>query len=388
MLDLAKVVDVLVLAVHCEADWESSMFDEDADMLISCLKAVGMPEVVCALQGMESLPPKKYKDIKRDVGRNIEDTLVPEIKSFEIPVVQDPAASPAAAMDVASLDFSTKPVPTSIGRDGTAQMIRGLSGMTARNMQWRSIRSYLLSEGAEAVTAPEGYSEGAQAIKLKGFLRGRPMCVNHLMHVLGGGTARVVSISSTQSPFEHSRRPGSGANDGEEVEVEGEEAAVYANSAEQDQLALEAVPDGLMGEQTWPSEAEMAAAEAVSFAETNVLGQTAAGGDRSQGRDRRRTNAPVSVPVGMSDYQADWFIDEDGNFDNPEAVSDALGVRGKEEQEDRVVGGSIIDGDDGDDMTLGGSVMDEPDARAFDVEEKKTLARRRAEEVRGAVLET
>jgi hypothetical protein len=62
-------------------------------------------------------------------------------------------------------------------------------------------------------------------------------------------------------------------------------------------------------------------------------------------------------------------------------VSDTLGVRGKEEEEERVVGGSIIDGDDGDDMTLGGSVMDEPDARAYDVEEKKTLARRRAEEV-------
>ena len=210
VLDLAKVVDVLVLAVHCEADWESSMFDEDADMLVSSLKAVGMPEVVCALQGMEALPPKKYTDIKRDGGRNIEDTLVPEIKSFEISVVQDPARSTAAAMDVASLDFS-KRIP-SIGRDGTAQMIRCLSGMTARNMQWRSIRSYLLSEGSEAVAAPEGYSEGAQAIKLKGFLRGRPMCVNHLMHVLGGGTARVVSITTTPSPFDHSHRPGGGGN--------------------------------------------------------------------------------------------------------------------------------------------------------------------------------
>lgn len=68
----------------------------------------------------------------------------------------------------------------------------------------------------------------------------------------------------------------------------------------QDSLTIEAVPDSIIGEQTWPSEMEMA----VDGAEAGT----------AEGAGRLRRKIPGDVPSGMSTYQADWMVGDDGEW--------------------------------------------------------------------------
>lgn len=71
----------------------------------------------------------------------------------------------------------------------------------------------------------------------------------------------------------------------------------------------EATADVLMGEQTWPTEEEMAAA---------IDGEMAASG---AGRNRRNLQSSV-IPAGMSGYQADWLVDDEGQLASDEEHGD------------------------------------------------------------------
>ena len=64
-------------------------------------------------------------------------------------------------------------------------------------------------------------------------------------------------------------------------------------------MDIEAKGDSLVGEQTWPSEEEMQHADSLL----------------DEGRGRGRRTVPGQLPSGMSSYQADWYVDEEGNFE-------------------------------------------------------------------------
>ena len=74
----------------------------------------------------------------------------------------------------------------------------------------------------------------------------------------------------------------------------------------QESLEIEARGDSLVGEQTWPSEEEMRQAD----------------GLLDEGRGRGRRSVPDQLPPGMSSYQADWYVDEEGNFDLADLASE------------------------------------------------------------------
>lgn len=72
---------------------------------------------------------------------------------------------------------------------------------------WRSSRSYLLSLKLSVVQQDDGGGDGdgggggevsgKESFVVEGFLKGRPLAVNSLVHVLGAGVARIKSISSS-----------------------------------------------------------------------------------------------------------------------------------------------------------------------------------------------
>jgi pre-rRNA-processing protein TSR1 len=106
-----------------------------------------------------------------------------------------------------------------------------------------------------------------------------------------------------------------------------------------------------MGEQTWPTEEELMMAGGPE-------GEAEAG-DRNAGRDRRVLKADQLVPKGMSSYQADWFMDEEGELDftssgaKGAAAAGAGAGAGAEEGEGD---GSSI-GDECEEFTLGGGTV-------------------------------
>jgi pre-rRNA-processing protein TSR1 len=86
-----------------------------------------------------------------------------------------------------------------------------------------------------------------------------------------------------------------------------EELCDLVPDANQADLESENTPDGMDGEQTWPTEEELKEVEA-------------------QGEASKRT---IKIPRGTSDYQAAWIMDEAAQADSDR--------EGEEEEEDEVM---------------------------------------------------
>jgi len=77
--------------------------------------------------------------------------------------------------------------------DRGEQALRALcDARPSNNSSWRAGRSYLVA------SLCEGSAEGS--VRLQGHLRGRPLCVHSLVHVLGVGTARILSAQQAGGP--------------------------------------------------------------------------------------------------------------------------------------------------------------------------------------------
>lgn len=117
----------------------------------------------------------------------------------------------------------------------------------------------------------------------------------------------------------------------------------------QDSLQMEAVGNTLMGEQTWPTEEELLMAGAED---------DGAALDRNAGRDRRVLDPSQPLPKGMSSYQADWFMDEDGKMEFKQPTLDKLAAEGT----GGAGGGGEEEGDgsslgDDEEFTIGGGTL-------------------------------
>lgn len=345
-LDIAKVADIIVLVVGVDPTVleEGSVIDEEGYTMLSAMKAVGCPELVCCVQGFETLTGKRAIEAKHTTHRELETAIGPDIKIID-------AKSP----DLLS---------------------RQLSNTTPRVIAWKASRSFMLGDSVQLEASAILDDGGVQTFsaQIGGFLRGKPLPVNSLVHIVGVGTCRVDRVVSASEPFPGgggSRRRAKGSMNVDK-EAEGETAPQQATAvrSKQDPLFMEAARDDLAGEQTWPTEAEM------DEAMRNL--------DEGAGRNRR--NIPAVIPEGMSSYQADWFMDEQGVWDgegeapmNEVAVGGAAAAAaavaatqgGDEDAEPFVDEGAADDEDET--FTMNGSMLDAPFAAGKGQAEKQRL---------------
>ena len=322
-VDMAKVADILVFVVRVDAE---ELIDAQGYNVISALKAVGCPEVLCCLQGVEKLSGKKIIDMRQSVQHLLESALGSDVK----------------IVDVCRPEL----------------MCRQLCNATPRVLAWKHSRSFMLGDSIQVAFPATTVNQGGDSVnrgyslQIGGFLRGKPLLVNSLVHIPGAGTCRVERVSFATEPF-----PGSSRNRRRDKSVVGPvdnatssqpESVVFADPSQQDPLTMEAVNDGLSGEQTWPTEDEIDAAMRMV--------------DNGAGRQRR--NIPSKLPEGMSSYQADWFVDEKGVFDDDGAAiggSDGAVVDisdGEELRQGETLSDDMDEGDE--DFTMAGSILDGP----------------------------
>ena len=105
---------------------------------------------------------------------------------------------------VAGLGENTKLLDSLRAPQQTARSLWEASNSAAdAGPVWRSSRSYLLSlqlsvvQGGGDDDEAGGDMSGKETFVVEGFLKGRPLAVNSLVHVLGAGVARIKSISSS-----------------------------------------------------------------------------------------------------------------------------------------------------------------------------------------------
>ncbi|KAF3961780.1 hypothetical protein ACB098_06G125500 [Castanea mollissima] len=152
---------------------------------------------------------------------------------------------------------------------------------------WRNQRPYIMAQTVDMVV-DDGNLEKCTML-LTGYLHAHSLSVNQLVHVSGAGDYQLTKIEILKDPFPLNPRKEQDLMDADEVHDVEVIRSLAPDPEKQEPLLVENIPDPLDGEQTWPTEAEMAEA------------------DKNQKQKRLRKRA---LPRGTSEYQAAWIVDD------------------------------------------------------------------------------
>lgn len=276
VLDVAKVSDVLILLM----DWSEGI-DELGSEFISLVSSQGLPSIVPVLQGLEQVDIKHRHENRKMFSKHMETQFPDQPKLHTADTKQE-------------ID----------------KLHRCICDCKLREVHWRHSRPYMLVH--KWSYTPSQTQEKTGTLCVRGYLRGQNMSANQLVHLVNFGTFQIEKITATQDPFAAKRRTN-------EMEAEHETVLHTPEPDKQESLVSEQAIDTMAGEQTWPTEEELAQAE-MEAREMDMDGENTTTG----GKRRKR------VPKGFSDYQAAWIPDDqsdeegfsDDDSDESEGESD------------------------------------------------------------------
>lgn len=309
-MDAAKVADIVVFVLPLHGGAEGGV-NAMGDRIVSAIRAQGLPSTVGVIQGLEGHTPKLQNDLRKYGQRYFQTEFGDAVKVAQANV--------------------------------NSQLSRAIITMTPKTIHWRDARSYLLATAAAIV--PNSPTADKGVLQVSGYVRGKPLSVNQLIHITDVGTFQMSHITIT--PVKQVDASGKMQIGDESVAVPGveglnEHVLATATAELQEDLRYEAEYDPFAAEQTWPTEEELDEAE----------------------RDAKK-NAKESK--GMSNYQAAWI---GGDDDDEDAMETEI-----EQDEDEEAGGEIDqsfcktgdagaeDDDDDDDDDLSMDDDDDDDAK-------------------------
>nr|XP_019944114.1 PREDICTED: pre-rRNA-processing protein TSR1 homolog [Paralichthys olivaceus] len=278
LLDVVKIADSLVFVLDSTEGWDSY-----GEYCLSCLFAQGLPSHALVCQGVFDLPMKKKVESRRALSK-ITEVRFPETRLFPLDSEQD-----------------------------AILLLRHLGAQRQRKLGFRSRRSHML--GQHVTFTPNSPAEGTGGntglgtLCVSGYVRGRPLRVDRLVHICGHGDFQLSQIDAPPDPLPlifNSRPVKLGKGGDIDMLDAGEDEApvrvlMKADPSCRESLQTEADVDPMDGEQTWPTETELLEAE-----------------------EARKSKRVMKVPKGTSDYQATWIVDEneEENVETDEESSD------------------------------------------------------------------
>ncbi|KAI3725539.1 hypothetical protein L1987_65329 [Smallanthus sonchifolius] len=258
-MEMAKVADLIVFVVsaNCSSDQGSSNYyiDGFGSQCLSVFRSLGLPSSAVFLRDLPS-------DLK---GRNeLKKTCISSLSS-EFP--EDCKFHPADS------------------KDDLHKFIFLFKEQRLTIPHWRTQRPYIMAQKVDMVT------DGSEKCTLlvTGYLRARNLSVNQLVHVSGAGDFQLGKIELLKDPCSLSVKKEGDFMDADEVNDSQVIRCLLPDPMKQEPLLVENIPDPLEGEQTWPTEAEMAEADRV----------------HKEKKQKKRT-----LPRGTSEYQAAWIVDD------------------------------------------------------------------------------
>ncbi|KAL6574370.1 hypothetical protein OROHE_001274 [Orobanche hederae] len=277
-MEMAKVADLLAFVASASSPWEeniSNYIDSFGSQCLSVFKSIGLPSTAVLIRGLPSESKKKN-----------------ELKNM--------CTSQLASKFPKKFNFYEDAADTT---DELHNFMRLFKAQTLTVPGWRSQRSYLVADKAGMLVDDE--SLGKCTLLLSGYLRARKLSINQLVHVSGVGDFQLSKIEVLKDPFpliERRKQNTMELDDAHDAEVL---RSLHPDPMEQEQLVVENTPYPLAGEQTWPTEEEMAEADR----------------NQKQGKLKKRT-----LPRGTSDYQAAWIVDETDGEGSDSGDSDDNGM--------------------------------------------------------------
>ncbi|RXN07618.1 pre-rRNA-processing TSR1 -like protein [Labeo rohita] len=243
LLDVAKIADSLVFVLESTEGWDSY-----GEYCLSCLFSQGLPSHALVCQGVADLAVKKRADSRKALSRLVESRF-PEPRLFPVDSEQD-----------------------------ATLLLRHLSAQKQRRLGFRSRRSHLLAQRATYIpntsqNGTGGPATGLGTLCVSGYIRGRPLQVNRLVHITGHGDFQLSQIDAPADPLPivtaapRPAKPGRDVEmmDGGNGDMNGNvRLLMKADPEKRESLQAEAEVDPMDGEQTWPTEAELEEAEALT----------------------------------------------------------------------------------------------------------------------------
>lgn len=207
--------DVLIVIADMSKGTEECI-DEEGDLFISALRASGVPTILGVIAGLDVAPQSKRAELKRYATRLLTTEFGTDSDFKIIDQGIDPFRSIAIAEQTLTMDaqpLSLSDYSNAILKDGsTLSLVRTLCAITPKQVVWRSNRPYIpalhldwvqdVTSQVETSDVPTSDGEISGTVRLSGFLRGRPLNVNQLICLPGGGIFQIASVSlSDMSPL-------------------------------------------------------------------------------------------------------------------------------------------------------------------------------------------
>lgn len=324
-LEVAKVADIVAFVGHVMPE-EGGYIDQIGKKSLSMLRSLGLPVTTGLLVGLDDVSAKKKSEVKKSAQAALQSELLEDTK-----------------MHVAD------------SQEECQQVLRHLAEQRLSNPAWRAQRPFVV--GNQLEYEEDSSSPGTGILRLAGYVRSRAISVNQLVHLAGVGDFQLKQIDMVEDPCPLRQQKRHTSGDVMQVEndpgAQKASSSVAANAAVQEPLIVENTPDDLAGEQTWPTEEELAQA----------------------GKANRRKKKRV-LPKGTSEYQAAWIVEdsdqEEGGDDDDAMEGDGLDDQAMDDDRE----GSEISEDD-----RKTSVWDDDDDTRSEMmdEENLTLEQRKAE---------
>ncbi|KAK0086595.1 hypothetical protein PV325_002904 [Microctonus aethiopoides] len=259
-LDAAKVSSTILFAMSpVDVSYISSqhnLIDSWGEEIMEACISQGLPSTVVALTNLKSVNIKKHHELKQ-VSQSLINKWLPEEKIL-------PLNNAADALN----------------------LLRKVGSQKQRKVAFRDKRPYLLAEDVE-------FSSGENQIgtlKISGYLRGVPLSVNSIIHMPGFGDFQLSQIDASNDPY-----PITNSDSSKGINIDGQVRILEkADPQKQESLESENIPDPMDAEQTWPTDEEIASAEAEHLKKKTVK----------------------LVPKGTSEYQAAWIVDDNDELSN------------------------------------------------------------------------
>ncbi|KAI8900619.1 hypothetical protein BC833DRAFT_618364 [Globomyces pollinis-pini] len=258
-LDALKVADLVIYLLSAKEE-----VDAFGEKIMSAIKAQGVPNVICMVQHLSEFNDKKKQEIRKSLMYYMNHHFAQDQKLFSVESTQE-----------------------------CVNCIRHISSQMPSGIVWRERYPYITAQSSEFVPNEDGEFG---TFKVTGYIRGNNMSANRLVHIPEFGDFQVNRILDATE----SKRG---------ADVAMENVLHEANPELRESLVDQNDVDPMEGEQTWPTEEELAEADE-RVKNMEHLEDEAPFGETSMKR---------KVPVGTSSYQAAWILDDD---ENGEEVSD------------------------------------------------------------------
>ncbi|KAF7829490.1 pre-rRNA-processing protein TSR1-like protein [Senna tora] len=265
-IEMAKVADLMAFVAStnsvCEGS-DSYFVDSFGNQCLSVFRSLGLPSTVVFIRDLPT-ELKQRNEVKKICTSSLASEFPEECKFY--------------------------PADT---KDELHKFLWLFKEQRLKVPHWRTQRPYLMAQKVDVVS--DDGNSGKCTLLLTGYIRVHNLSVNQLVHVSGAGDFRLNKIEIIRDPFPLNSRKKQDLMDSDEVHGTEVTSSLVPDPLKLEPLLVENIPDPLAGEQTWPTEAEMAEAD----------------------RDKKQKTKKRTLPRGTSEYQAAWIVD-----DTDEEVSD------------------------------------------------------------------